>query len=565
MARIVIRASLGNRNYTIRSKVIETPLGEPVNVKKVNLVIKPKKGFEINADQFSSGFLPGRVQGISYTNSGKNVVASVMLNSFVVNQSVVNISLPISGVSLIIGESLRIIDQTNVDSNIFVASTTSGNQNGSNITFESNTSGYKLVLQKTFTLPDGYHFKTPPAHSIQGGENNFRIESETNKDSSGNIIRKSIRFFYKFSTDNISQAVSTIKINAASQKTTVRQFYSTSVETQVLKHKIYNIDYGKKIDKRGGIKTIKVDGIPGTKFKFVIQNSAKQIFDEETGIFSAGGRFIEGVIPRPINPSIGYGTYVTHINVPATTTANTVDVRMVTESEKVEVPGTSVIEEAVDISSTMSLELINSTLSDVQIKKVLLHSELDTASAAVVASGFTTTGLTYAVGPGVNGFNIIDWVDINPVKIHTGDTMSVFTWEVHGGMAGSELYIQINRQPKFDPSATYYQWDSKYDGDTTAVTKNWMNNGTEINTDWKIGGASGADYVLNGFYLGSSSLPAITTTVEPMGEAFAHGDGYNVYHRVKITARVLGGVFGTGNINPELNITNFLTQKTGLS
>ena len=45
MARIVIRASLGNRNYTIRSKVIETPLGEPVNVKKVNLVIKPKKGF----------------------------------------------------------------------------------------------------------------------------------------------------------------------------------------------------------------------------------------------------------------------------------------------------------------------------------------------------------------------------------------------------------------------------------------------------------------------------------------------------------------------------------------
>ena len=57
----------------------------------------------------------------------------------------------------------------------------------------------------------------------------------------------------------------------------------------------------------------------------------------------------------------------------------------------------------------------------------------------MVASGFTTTGLTYAVGPGVNGFNIVDWVGINPVKIHTGDTMSVFTWEVHGGMAGSEL------------------------------------------------------------------------------------------------------------------------------
>ena len=42
MARIVIRASLGNKNYTIRNRVIETPLGEPVKVKKVSLVIEPK-------------------------------------------------------------------------------------------------------------------------------------------------------------------------------------------------------------------------------------------------------------------------------------------------------------------------------------------------------------------------------------------------------------------------------------------------------------------------------------------------------------------------------------------
>ena len=38
MARIVIRTSLANKNYTVQDKIIDSPLGEPINVRNFSLL-----------------------------------------------------------------------------------------------------------------------------------------------------------------------------------------------------------------------------------------------------------------------------------------------------------------------------------------------------------------------------------------------------------------------------------------------------------------------------------------------------------------------------------------------
>ena len=85
MAKVILKTNLANRNYSVEHKVVVTPINEVINVNKVELFISPKNGYFIDAKDFISGFLPGEIASISYSNFGKKVVISIVFKEFVVS------------------------------------------------------------------------------------------------------------------------------------------------------------------------------------------------------------------------------------------------------------------------------------------------------------------------------------------------------------------------------------------------------------------------------------------------------------------------------------------------
>ena len=197
----------------------------------------------------------------------------------------------------------------------------------------------------------------------------------------------------------------------------------------------------------------------------------------------------------------------------------------------------------------MTLEMF-STVEEYIINRHTLKDE--TLTAAQIAEGYVLNG-THAIGPGTSLDLISGWESTNPVIDYNGaNHANHYIFRV--SISESDGFIAIIRQPRFDPTATYYAWDSAYGSDTT---KSYTSAGKEILSDWREDGAVWQEG-LDGWGLGSASSPGIIASVVGAGDGPIDPDlEYVVHTNVDIHVSVVG-TFGTANINPELNLNNFL-------
>ena len=77
MANIILRTNIANRNFSVEHKIISTPVTEDV----VELLITPISGLVLNANDFTTGYLPNQIEKIEYASAGKNVIAKVYLKT----------------------------------------------------------------------------------------------------------------------------------------------------------------------------------------------------------------------------------------------------------------------------------------------------------------------------------------------------------------------------------------------------------------------------------------------------------------------------------------------------
>jgi hypothetical protein len=157
---------------------------------------------------------------------------------------------------------------------------------------------------------------------------------------------------------------------------------------------------------------------------------------------------------------------------------------------------------------------------------------------------------TYAVGGGITNASISDWLENNPITLYEGET-TAYTWTI---TVADDKAIGINRQPRFDASKTFVDWDSAYTDESAPLPKEYDNAGDEILTD--------ADNIsdLGGWELNNVEI-SVSPTADSVNISAADyvGGFVTVYSKVQIKLIITNGFFGTSDINPELNLNNFLT------
>lgn len=543
MAKVILKTNLATSNYYVEHKVINTPLNEIINISSTELIITPISGYVIDASDFRGSSSP-YVRSISFTNSGKKIIAEVFFNSFKVSQDIINISLLISGLAKLPASELNITQSMSIDENIIATGTSD-----SKIKISGALGSEKLVLRKSFNIPDGYKYKNSPTYKISGNSQRYTV----NRSQKGNNYIFNI--FYTFpSQDTVIKSNDFINFSASSEliKTNIKDVIYTDNKED---HKIYSINTGSNSTSRGGIKRITIKGVPGTPFKILTQDTDKNVYNFKTGNFTNGG-FLEGIIPNA-KPGVGYGVFKSFIQVPISSAANTIDTRILSDvpvttfgveeagSEKTIKTDVSVIKQEVITSSTLTLELKDTGITDANIFRHGLIDD-DSLTADIIALGGIADG-TYSVGPGQNGLTISDLVEKSPILDHNGNTMKRYQFVVRPDI---NKYIRICRKPVYSSVDDFAVWG----GDTSddRIKKLLDTNGKTITMDW--------DNVSPATLSDNWRIKDIKTDV--VGSVFAKNAtidtvDYPTWDKIIISVTIIG-TFGTTDINPELRLYNIL-------
>ena len=224
MAKLILRSNTTTINYTIESKSIDTIVGKPIK-ETVELIIRPKSKYTIDANDFTHGVLPNLVSSISYRNINNGVLAIVEFSNQPVASEIINISLPISGKLKLTDNTLEITSVTSRDDNVLESTSSSGvvqsaNTNSGSIAYKITAvgGGFKHVLSKTFLVPDGYYFEEEPTYNISGNNGRYKVSINTFKDSYNRIIKKVFNVSYNFPEDNpVIKPSNTITFKAISK------------------------------------------------------------------------------------------------------------------------------------------------------------------------------------------------------------------------------------------------------------------------------------------------------------------------------------------------------------
>ena len=537
MAKIVLRTNIANKNFTIEHKVLNTPLANT----KVELVISPKSGYTIKANNFTTGYPPQEIKSIRYVDYGSKVKAVVTFVSTMANlKRNINISLPISGVATVLKDNFILVEACAGDDDINVISNSYSSYlstvGASNETFHDcgddrvsdiktysvkNTLCTKiLVLNKKFATPENHYFPKEPTYKITGNSNRYTVVSKLRRDKNNRIIYKNFDIYYTSPCESItidnrdticfSAKSATILDKNLEEVRSLRDKEATKQED----YKIYSFNTGETLTAKGGVKKIEIKGVPGTPFRIIAQNNAKQTYNFKTSVFEAGGGMLSGVIPSA-RANASYGTYTTAIKVKRASATDTISTKLVTDN-------------------------------------LIDHATLDAAAELSKSTGSNrivpATKLTFTVAS--TGFVI---PSDSPIVIGPGryqessELESSFKISIYA--ADQTKSIRIIRQPLHDISAIYYNWDSAYGSDTEKL---YNSAGKEIKTDWNVSGDGAtpnnteAKYIINATAVGKGEV--VLNDI--------YGDSYQ-YINLKVT--ISGTIFGTADVTPELDLLNFLT------
>ena len=231
------------------------------------------------------------------------------------------------------------------------------------------------------------------------------------------------------------------------------------------------------------------------------------MYNFTNGRFEDSGGMLSGVIPAPVNGA-SFGVSNLSVIVPPGTVANTIKTQFMSSEE-------------IDHS------LIVGGDYGPNITKENVITPTTSMTFTLTSSGFDLpqTGdlpnTDYIIGPG--SYKTLD-----------GETYYI---TVTGIVGSSAERIQIVRQPRHSNTSAYVNWDS---GD---ATKEVDSAGTAINNDWSnVTDNKEWNY-------------SISTKCTGVGER--DGDGY--FAEVKLKVTISGITYGKEDINPQLDLLNFLT------
>tara|TARA_Y100001973_G_scaffold24256_1_gene36153 strand:+ start:7161 stop:8858 length:1698 start_codon:yes stop_codon:yes gene_type:complete len=561
MANKVIRSSAFNKNFTVEYNVSKEKPGGSVAkgdldaITRLNII--PKKGYILNADDFTSGYLPKEVESVTYENTtnkineDNRVVAVVKLkDNFVMPKDFINIDIPVSGSGKVSANILKLtINIPNQDG--LLTSVTPANElrefsrvvcdDKKSITYvmASKSSTNQDLLKVDIVALDGNYLCEADYVINSKNRKNYKIKTQLGKSddsvkyAKNSIAKKAIVFNYTFPKENVisNSDIIDLKLKACAiirdDYTEIHNDDGSCTPTGVKKKEaIYSYETS-NVSSYGGNQIATVKGVPGSKFKLLIQDSSKKILNAETGVFDVGGSFIEGVIPGAKNGK-SYGIYKVSIPKPISTasTSNDVVARIISD--------VNVLNPYIDIGEVDKFgnTVPTSTVSK-QIKSpTLTFTFAGTGMTVTQANEDVAASTNLIVGPGVSG-TTIDNNDIPTIDLLVSAT-------------SSSKRVYIARQPRFTYGGTYAAWGTDTDDEFYRLLDA---SGNAVVMDYNISDNKGNIY-------------NIKLTAEGLGTAVEYElDSVAVatYDQISLRGNVYGVEFGTDDITIPLNLLNFLS------
>ena len=510
MAIVMLKANLANRNIFVQSARLDTEMSSSAEVK-----IMPRNGWKIDAKDFTTGFLRPSIESMRFSNSGENVIASVNVNSRLINEATATIFLPISGIVRSTKHMVNITESIEKDNNIITryTSTLSTSIVGNKITYrlEGKSGERSLLFKRTFILTGNYDFVNIPTYTISNNADRFNIITTPLKRDK-KILGYEFEVFYKSPKEILDlEDVETIDFKATSFLKEEGKAIKKAVKKE--EYKIYSFDPGKKIGAQGGFRVLKVTGVPGTEFNLLLQDSNKKTYNQKTGKYEAGGGMLKGVIPAAIGKA-GYGVYIKKIRVPRATTAVSYEDRLI-DNMPVD---HSKIKSTRDANKAMAYDL-----------NVLTGTKIAPESKVTISldktGSFTSDFEDVVYGPGDFKSNVDG--DQNNLKTAS------FSFKAFPATGSS---LTVSRQPLNDLTKDYVAWDSgdKADADTSA--------GVSILNDW-----SNSREVAGNTESSVDVLKCSCTQAADLSSS-----------KCKVTVDSV--TFGEGDNTYSLRLNNFLTQ-----
>jgi hypothetical protein len=546
MANIILRTNIANKNFTVEHKVLKIPISKST----VELIISPKTGYIMKASDMVTGFLnKDFIKNISYIDSGKKIKAVVSLQAEEINKSKsnINISLPINGKTHVLEDDFTLVESCEGDENgnVIISDSSSyspivnnpqdyascccgsrtENTTVKKYTIKNKPGNKVLVLSKKFITPENYYFTKEPNYEITGNTTRYTIISETKKDKKQRLTYKSFDVYYT-SPNETTPTKNEDTICFSSQTTSVLdKFLEEGKDIKDRKprekkeNKIYSFDTTRSSTAKGGIEKVEVKGVPGTPFKIMSQNEAKQTYNFKTATFEAGGGMLTGIIPNP-RPGLNHGIYTTYIKINRSSSNDTVTTRLISDN----VVNHDLIKSAKIESEKRSLKKENKIIPN----SSLVFTFNSESSAFTIPSDSPIT-----IGPG---------------RYQEPWKSEVIPLEIKLFPADLTKTIRIIRQPIHNADAVFHAWDSAYSGDTT---RSYDSDGNAILTDWDVSGDGNA--VVNSEY-----KYIVQATAAGGGRVVYNDTDGDSYQFVTLKVSVSGVVFGTANVTPELKLKNFL-------
>ena len=189
------------------------------------LTLVPDPGFTLTAADFSYTSGPSQVQGVAFTQSGDNVLATVTFAAgATMPASDLDIPICIAGESGLLQYTLSGIVEVIASDDVTPAT--------SNISFSiSGNEGDEVqAFSQTITADTGYYFPTAPTGNLTTGNvNNYLFTQSQTVNDDSQITSKTFTGTYTFPAANIANNVFTIVANAEAIPVIVREITSYSI------------------------------------------------------------------------------------------------------------------------------------------------------------------------------------------------------------------------------------------------------------------------------------------------------------------------------------------------
>jgi len=544
---IILRANIIDEGVNVQYKVLPLPLENNT----VELLISPVSGYTIISDDFSHGLLPTQITSMSFVQVGPNVVASVQVSDTINNSVTQNISLPIiieSKLNIDIFKINSIVKEIkNTTSQTLSSFPTSIDVDRQVHTITNQLGNKVLVLSKTIVAINGYYFDHEPNYNITGNHERYSVTSDIIRGVNNKIIRKTFNVYYTSPLDLKSVGEDdNIEFFASTYKEQARP--SAKVAKSKDDYDIYSFDKGRQIGIQGGIKIMKIRGVPGTEFKLMIHDSLKKTYNFASGVFEAGGGMLIDKIPSIIGDS-AYGEYIIAAKIPKSSTNQSIQVTLNTDK----VIDHQALQVALnpELNPASSSDIVSTSIQSILPSTQVIGKEVQ--QVVTEQEGVIASVMTFLFGNSESTYTV-DKIEFQKNGVNNSSTTSVISDKAEYKKKSSDIEftallrptdrskgIQIVRQPLHSSKDAFVNWDSG-SGKATALTSG----GVSITNDWFMSVADVA----------AAPMFEITTRVFGVGEPLTSDD---LFTFIQIEGRITGITHGKGDITAKLDLTNFTT------